>query len=137
MDTTMNRDGAPSLMEFSAEPAWNSCEGRKLPMIQRVEEQGGRILLYLDPPPVHLDVVELVVVVAHQRGRILYARWREDGCWTLPSGRVEHGETPEEAARRELLEETGATLKQFRVLCYALLHVWSRILGRHLSVRSQ
>jgi len=50
MDTTMNRDGAPSLMEFSAEPAWNSCEGRKLPMIQRVEEQGGRILLYLDPP---------------------------------------------------------------------------------------
>ena len=29
------------------------------------------------------------------------------GKWSIPSGRQEPGETPEECARRELLEETG------------------------------
>jgi 8-oxo-dGTP pyrophosphatase MutT (NUDIX family) len=42
---------------------------------------------------------------------VLLLRWRDPGSgvdmWEPPGGGVEPGETPEEAARRELSEETG------------------------------
>jgi len=40
-------------------------------------------------------------------GRLLLVRRRDNGQWDLPGGRVEPGERVEEAAGRELKEETG------------------------------
>lgn len=37
--------------------------------------------------------------------------------WEVPAGRVESGETPEAAARRECREETGCTLQTLTLLC--------------------
>ena len=49
------------------------------------------------------------VLVQKRTKYLLIRRGKEPfrGCWSLPGGSVEKGETPEQAARRELAEETG------------------------------
>jgi len=49
-------------------------------------------------------------VVHGDDGRLLLVRRRHDpeaGRWTVPGGRVETGETDEQAVQREVLEEAG------------------------------
>jgi len=41
------------------------------------------------------------------RGRVLLIRRADEGIWCFPKGRIEAGETPQEAAAREILEESG------------------------------
>ena len=60
------------------------------------------------PPPEerHIPLPLALMVVRHQ-GKVLFIfnNWREE--WELPGGMIDAGETPEAAAKRELLEETS------------------------------
>ena len=39
------------------------------------------------------------------------------GTWTMPGGKFEFGESFEDGARRELMEETGIILEKVKVIC--------------------
>lgn len=77
--------------------------GGTLPPPRRVSSVG--VVDIADPRP----SVRVVCVDAH--GRVLLLNWCDphDGAmlWEPPGGGIEPGESPFEAARRELVEETG------------------------------
>ncbi len=62
-----------------------------------------------------LPMVPCVGAVVHDdAGRLLLVRRGRDphrGRWSLPGGRVEAGESPEQAVEREVLEETGLVVR--------------------------
>jgi mutator protein MutT len=70
-----------------------------------------------------------VGAVAIDDGRLLLVRRRNDpgeGTWSVPGGRVEPGETVQEAVVRELAEETGV-----EGVCMGLIGVAERIGADH------
>ncbi|WNW10482.1 NUDIX hydrolase [Pseudomonas sp. DTU_2021_1001937_2_SI_NGA_ILE_001] len=54
-------------------------------------------------------------VICKRDNQILYVR-KPKSRWNLPGGKIEAGETPEQAALRELSEETGLEGLQLRYL---------------------
>lgn len=44
--------------------------------------------------------------------------------WEVPGGKIEFGETPEEAVKRELLEETGYCVKVKQLIPYSKVSMW-------------
>jgi 8-oxo-dGTP diphosphatase len=69
-------------------------------------------------PSPAVPLVPCVGAVVHDAGgRLLLIRRGHDphrGCWSLPGGRVEAGESFEQAVEREVLEETGLTVRATR-----------------------
>jgi ADP-ribose pyrophosphatase YjhB (NUDIX family) len=51
-----------------------------------------------------------------QGGKVLLVRERSDGGWTLPGGWADPGEPPSRAVAREVLEESGYTVRAVRLL---------------------
>jgi 8-oxo-dGTP pyrophosphatase MutT (NUDIX family) len=70
--------------------------------------------------------VAAYAIVTDDDGRVLLAHWAEGhrSAWTLPGGGLEPGEDPEDAARREVLEETG-----YRVELDGILGIDSHIVA--------
>ncbi|MFA5814916.1 MAG: NUDIX domain-containing protein [Bacteroidales bacterium] len=48
------------------------------------------------------------IIVSRYRGQWIWVKHKDRNTWELPAGHLESGETPHEAAHRELYEETGA-----------------------------
>ncbi|WP_096187753.1 NUDIX hydrolase [Evansella halocellulosilytica] len=77
-----------------------------------------------------LILVGAVVVVVDEHGRILLQQRKyPKGTWGLPGGLLELTESTEEAARREVYEETGLTVNDL-----TLLNVYS---GKDYFVRAE
>ena len=58
-----------------------------------------------------------VVIMSDMDGGFLLSRHKQRTTWEFQGGHIEPGETPMQAARRELFEESGATAFDIAPLC--------------------
>jgi 8-oxo-dGTP pyrophosphatase MutT (NUDIX family) len=64
---------------------------------------------------VSVRIVSCGVVILNARGDVLLCHATETTHWDVPKGQADPGETPCEAALRELVEETGIVLPASRL----------------------
>lgn len=62
-------------------------------------------------------IIKYAVIMAHYHGKWILARHKERTTWEIPGGHVESNETPDQAAFRELWEETGAVKVEISPVC--------------------
>lgn len=62
----------------------------------------------------------IIIPISPSKQTVLLKQFRypiEKDSWELPMGGIEDGETPEEAAQRELFEETGLSATNLEYIC--------------------
>lgn len=64
-----------------------------------------------------LKKYKYVVVLSEYNGKIMLSRHKNRTTWETQGGHIESGETPLEAAKRELYEESGAADFDIEPLC--------------------
>lgn len=65
----------------------------------------------------YLGDYKYVVILSESNGKIVLSRHKERTTWETQGGHIEQGETPLEAAKRELYEESGADEYDIRPVC--------------------
>lgn len=73
--------------------------------------------------------LQVAAAITKKNKRVLVARKKVgsflEGYWEFPGGKIEHGETPEQAIERELFEELGicvSTAKLCAEISFSVIH---------------
>jgi len=79
-----------------------------------------------------IKILTVAATVLERDGRYLFVQEKKEkfyGLWNFPAGKLESNETPEEAAVREVKEETGYSVKLI-----GKIGVWKATVTKHVYV---
>ena len=56
------------------------------------------------------------VIIKNEKEELLVIFEKKWDCWVFPGGKIEPNETPEEAAKREVFEETNLIIENLKIV---------------------
>ncbi len=86
------------------------------------------------------QIVIAAGIVRNTEGKFLMQRRKDatlkdaNGKWEIPGGKIRFDERPEDAAKREVKEETGCDIEIERLLPYIHTNIWHRNDGTSFQV---